>query len=135
MFRRALLASCWSILSACSSDTDARSGSTSDAADAATLASTLGGPCTSDGQCRAGQCLTEAMNSRFVGGLCTVLNVNGPEDCPAGTAYAGGTGTPACLLRCQTTSECRAGWKCCLTPGSDSIACTVPDGYCAGPVL
>jgi hypothetical protein len=144
MMRQSLIVSSLSILSACNSGADAPSGSTStidaghalDAADAATPSDpTLGAPCNSDDQCHVGKCLTEAMNPRFVGGICTFFDVRGPEDCPPGTSYAGGTSTPACLVRCKTTSECRKGWQCCVTPGSDSIACTVPDGICEGPVL
>lgn len=102
----------------------------------------VGDPCTSDGECATGQCVTEAASGGFFpGGICTIRNCDSKliTACPAGSScqVAGAPdGASYCLkdccARCNTV-QCRDGYACCGNPqmdGADAVCVPPPSLLC-----
>lgn len=103
----------------------------------------IGAPCTSDGECSAGKCVTSltlpgsTSALRFSGGYCSVWC---PDDrrcgrdaaCPL---YPVATFLPdvsVCFARCQTMRDCRAGYVCEALPPLPGDAPST-DTFCIPP--
>jgi hypothetical protein len=85
---------------------------------------TVGDACTINGDCGNGLCLQGA---NAPGGYCSLAcQGNGGGDCPNGTAcVSDGTQGNAghCRRTCATSDDCRTGYSCTGTQGSDRV-CT-----------
>ncbi len=86
----------------------------------------VGASCVTDGDCQSRQCLTEAQDTRYVGGACTVKGCDQTGiTCPAGSECKGqgqidGKTVAICVSKCEVmlgTNVCRAGYLCCSGPG------------------
>ena len=101
-----------------------------------TLQRRVGEPCTADGECATGQCVTEQQDPYFAGGYCTLKRCDRVDAaCPKysecrGTARDGQGGTvQICVLQCRTDTgmaTCRKGYLCCSGPGPLRT-----DGWCS----
>lgn len=76
----------------------------------------VGAACVSGGECNSGTCL-----SSFPGGYCTSPCGTQFQGCePGSDCYAFDGGSASCLLLCQSTDECRAGYRCLETAAGES---------------
>ena len=87
-----------------------------------------GAPCTANGDCKGGQCITEVdamsgMATGFIGGYCISFGrvpmemMGGPigqGTCPTGSGVAGNHpgDSDVCFKLCMTSADCRPGYQC-----------------------
>lgn len=115
-------------LAACTSDSSCEVGNRCDRATGECVPKKgadagVGSSCDANDDCNSGTCLTS-----FPGGYCTSPCGTQFQDCEPGSAcYAVGEGSASCLLLCQNSDECRAGYRCLEVASGDSGKIL---GYC-----
>ena len=90
---------------------------------------TVGDPCTTANECLNRQCIN---NGDMPGGYCSAAcTLGAPTSCPTGSECIRdglGNGSHGCFKLCNSSRDCRAGYKCESARGSTSTVCVGPNG-------
>ncbi len=88
---------------------------------------TIGDPCTTPSDCLGRSCLN---GNGWPGGYCsTTCTLGDPNSCPTGSVCIRegiNNDTHGCYRQCNSTRDCRSGYRCENVRGSDSTVCVGP---------
>jgi hypothetical protein len=91
---------------------------------------TIGDPCTTAQDCLGRTCLN---GGGVPGGYCSSMCKVGDmgAQCPTGTVCIRdgiANGNDGCYRQCNSTRDCRTGYRCESARGSDATVCVGPNG-------